>query len=313
MANSFLSISDLVGDALDLADFEITDLSNAAPLFMALPFVPSSNGTAHKYVKETGAPTVGFRAENGGRDFSESADTVMTMTLKILDFSWQVDKAVADAWRKGGPQALIGREGFRHLKQAMYEFEKQVIYGTGNDSSGFAGLAQNAAFDAAADTLVVNAGGTTANTGSSCWLINAPPSGTGMAGVMIEESPFDFGDTIVQNFVDGSGKNYPVYYTPGSTWTGLQIGGAYDAVRIANLTADSGKGLTDSLIYDGLAKFPGGRKPTHILMNRRSLQQLRKSRTATNQTGAPAPIPTEVEGIPILVLESILSTEALLA
>jgi hypothetical protein len=46
-------------------------------------------------------------------------------------------------------------------------------------------------------------------------------------------------------------------------------------------------------------------------MNRRSLSQLRKSRTATNATGTPAPIPREVEGIPIIVTEALSSTEAI--
>jgi len=40
------------------------------------------------------------------------------------------------------------------------------------------------------------------------------------------------------------------------------------------------------------------------------LKQLRDSRTATNVTGAPAPRPTEVEGIPIIVTDAIVNTEA---
>jgi hypothetical protein len=125
------------------------------------------------------------------------------------------------------------------------------------------------------------------------------------------KTEIELGETVVVDMLDGTGKHFPAYYTPGSAWCGLQIGGAYDIVRIANLTADTGKGLTDDLIYTALSRFPGGRSPTHIVMNRRSLSQLRKSRTATNATGTPAPIPREVEGIPILVTEAISSTEAL--
>lgn len=312
MADDLLTISDFVADAFDLSPRQVTDLSLAAPLVMAAPMEPSSNGTTHKYAKETGAPVVGFRAENAGREFDSSVDTVVSIDLKILDFSWMVDKAVADAWRRGGPKSLIAREGFRHLKSAFFEYEKQIIYGTGNSAAGFAGLAHNALFDALADVLhVVNAAGTTASTGSSVWLCTLAPEA--MAGVMIEESPMELGETIVQNFVDGTGKHLPVYYTPGCSWTGLQIGGVFDVVRIANLTADSGKGLTDALIYEALALFPGDRKPTHIVMNRRSKKQLRASRTATNATGAPAPIPEDVDGIPILTTEAILNTETLLA
>jgi hypothetical protein len=46
-------------------------------------------------------------------------------------------------------------------------------------------------------------------------------------------------------------------------------------------------------------------------MSRRSLFQLQSSRTATNATGAPAPIPVESHNIPIAVTDSIVDTEKL--
>jgi hypothetical protein len=310
MADDIYVLADFVGDALDLSPAQVTDLSLAAPVLMSLPMVPSSNGTNHKYVKETGAPVVGFRAVNAGRELDHSVDTVVSLDLKVLDFSWAVDYALAKAWRKGGAPALIAREGLRHLKSAFYHYEKQIFYGTGvGDAGGFAGLLDNAQFDALADTMVVNAAGSSANTGSSVWLITA--SENAMCSVMRDDNPIELGETVVLDMLDGDGKHFPAYYTPGSAWCGLQIGGAFDIVRIANLTEDSGKGLTDDLIYTALSKFPGGRAPTHVVMNRRSLRQLRESRTATNATGAPAPIPREVEGIPIIVTEAITSTEAI--
>lgn len=309
MADDMFVLADFVGDALDLSPAQVTDLSLAAPFLTALPMVTSSNGTNHKYMKETGAPVVGFRAVNAGRELDSSVDTVVSLDLKVLDFSWAVDYALAKAWRKGGAPALIAREGLRHLKAALFQFEKQIFYGTGNDAGGFAGLLDNAQFDALADGMVVNAGGTTASTASSVWLVTANQDAC--CSVMREGNPIELGETVVIDMLDGSSKHFPAYYTPASTWCGLQIGGAYDIVRIANLTEDSGKGLTDDLIYTALSKFPGGRVPTHIVMNRRSLAQLRKSRTATNATGAPAPIPREVEGIPIIVTEAITSTEAI--
>ncbi len=310
MANDFLTIADCIADALDLSDIEVTDLSNAAPFVTALPVNYSSNGEVHKYTKETAAPVVGFRAEYAGRDFSHSGDTLVTITLKILDFSFAVDVAVADRWKKGGPTALIAREGLRHLRAALFAFEKQVLNGTvGGAGGGFVGLANVLLL---ADTAhVVNATGSTANTGSSVYLVRMGEEA--VSGVLIEDSPVEFKETIIQNFVDGDGKNYPAYYTPASAWCGLQIGGAHDVVRICNLTAQAGKGLTDDLIYDALELFPGERKPTHIVMGRRSLKQLRKSRTATNATGTPAPLPTEVEGIPIIKTEAMTATEAILA
>lgn len=313
MADSYLSMSDLVADALDLSDAEVTDLTQAVPLVDMLQLERSSNGETHKYSKETGAPTVGFRAPNTGREFSKSADTLVTVTLKVLDFSWAVDKAVADIWRKGGKEALIAREGLRHLKQAMVKYEKQLIYGTNathGDTAGFTGMVNASTVDAIADPMVVNAGGTTANTGSSLWALALGPND--VMGVVNGDGEFEIGDTTVQDFQDGDGKHYPAYYTPACTWLGLQVGSAYSMGRICNLTADSGKGLTDDLISELLSRFPITHKPTALFCNRRSLKQLQQSRTATNPTGAPAPFPDSAFGVPLITLESIVNTEALL-
>lgn len=314
MAHVYQTLADLVKiNDLNLADLEITDLLDDAPLLKMLAAAVSSNGTEHKYLKETGAPVVGFRAAYAGRENKASADTLVTITLKILAASFSVDKAIADKYRKGA-QAHIAREARRHLKAAFSMAEKQIIYGVGSDAGGFVGLADAATLNALADTMVQNAAGTTADTASSVYLIRTTPDGTDCTligngkgdGVDIE-----MGDTVVVKEADGDGKFYPAYYTPIEGWLGLQIGSAYSVGRIVNLTEDSGKGLTDAQIYNALAKFPASRQPNLIVMNRRSLKQLRTSRTATNATGAPAPRPTEVDGIPIVCTDSILSTEAL--
>ena len=71
--------------------------------------------------------------------------------------------------------------------------------------------------------------------------------------------------------------------------------------------------MTDALLAQLIEKFPAGRGPNYLVMNRRSLRQLQASRTATNPTGAPAPFPSEAFGIPIVVTDAISSTEALLS
>lgn len=311
MADDLLTLAKLVlvNDAA-LQPWELSDLIQAAPLLAVLP-ATTTPGETYKYAKETGAVTVGFREVNTGREYSASTDTIVTATLKLLDASFRTDKALADQW-KNGPSAYVGREAGRHLRAALFALEKQVIYGTGNEADGFAGLAENAAFDGAADTMVVDATGSTASTGSSVWVINAPANLRGIHAVLGNDGRIDIAETVTQEVDDTLGKHYTAYYTPILGWATVAVGGAYSAVRIANLTEDSGKGLTDALIYEALSKFPVDRSATHIVMNRRSLKQLRSSRTATNATGAPAPIPTEVDGIPIVRVESITNTETLL-
>jgi hypothetical protein len=106
---------------------------------------------------------------------------------------------------------------------------------------------------------------------------------------------------------------FPAYYHPIVGWCGLKIGSVHSVVRIANLTEDSGKGLTDALLSRAMQIFPASRGPNYVVMNRRSLGQLQRSRTATNPTGAPAPFPQEAFGVPIVVTDQINSTETLLS
>lgn len=315
MADSFLTLADIakINDQ-NLADIEVSDLLDDAPLLALLAAEGSSNGESHKYVKETGAPTVGFRSANDGRENSKSADTLVTIALKIFDASFTVDKAVADIHYRG-PEYVISRESRRHLRASFFGAEGQFLYGT--DAAGFDGLADNAGLDKKDDTMVYDAGGTTADTASDVWLIRTNSMGTDVAAIGGGRTPgtgfnIEVGETIVQR-VAGATGTYPAYYTPISAWMGLQIGSAHSVGRIVNLTEDNGATLTDDMISEALSKFPASRRPNVIAMSRRSLKQLQQSRTATNATGVPAPFPTESFGVQIVATDSISDTQALVA
>lgn len=322
MADDLKTLSDLVADALDLADIEVSDILKATPLLNLLGMEESSNGVSHSYTKETGAPVVGFRDVNAGRDHDKSADTKVTVTLKFLDFSWKVDVAQADVSRRGR-EWEIAREGLRHINAALIKHEAQVINGVigasdsaaaSGDAAGFTGIRDAGTVDALADALVVNAAGTTADTASSVYGVRLAMNG--VVGIYKGDGPaIQLGETtVIQNTVNPGtdNKTHAAYYTPGGLWLGLQVGSAYDLGRIANLTEDSGKGLTDDLVAQLLSAYPVGKMPTHLAMSRRSLRQLQQSRTATNVTGAPAPFPTESHGVPIVVSDNISNTEELL-
>ena len=312
MADAFLTLSDLttINDA-NLADRDISDLLDDAPLLAALAadVVP---GTDHKYVKETGAPVVGFRAVNDGLENTKSADTLVTIDLKILDASFAVDKALADAYR-GGPENYIGREAVRHLKSAFFHAEKQILSGTGNEADGFNGLPDDGNLNALADDMGVGAGGTTDSTASSVWAIRSSGDMNDSVVIAGDDGKIEIGDSVVQRLAGSSTGSYPAYYTPIQGWLGLQVGGKYSVGRMANITEDSGKSLSDSLLADLLGIFPAGRGPSYLVMSRRSLKQLQKSRTATNATGAPAPFPSEAFGVPIIVSDGVSDVETLVS
>lgn len=310
MANVYTSLADLVKiNDQNLADIVVSDLLDDAPLLRALAADIASNGTEHKYLKQTGAPTTAFRAANDGRENKASADTLVTVTLKIFDASYACDMALANSYYKG-KDAYLNREGMRHIRSAFQTMEKQIFYGagTGGDSAGFTGLTDNAAFDAVADTLVVDATGSTASTGASCWLIRTQLDAVCL--VAGQDGNLELGETTVQRLAGATGY-YPAYWTPVTGYYGLQLGNAYPAVRICNLTAQTGKGLTDILLSTAIAKFPATAPPNLIVMSRRSLMQLQKSRTATSPTGAPAPFPDSAFNIPIVVTDQLSETEAI--
>ena len=279
---------------------------------MSLPMEPSSNGTTHKYSKETGAPVVGFRTENNGRDLDHSEDTPVTVDLKILDFGYQIDVATAAAWKKG-IQNKLDREGLRHLKSAMFTAEKQYFNGTiGGEASGFTGFANSTGLDHKDDTMVLDATGTTVGGATSVYFVRRGLD-RGIASVMIEEAPFAIDEPVKQQVIGANNKPHFAWCVDAMSWIGMQIGGLYSVGRICNLTAQSGKGLTDVLLSQMLEKFPIDQQPDGIVMNRQSRGQLQRSRTATRTDGADAPLPKSYEGIPFIMVESITNTEAILA
>ncbi|MEM8864555.1 MAG: major capsid protein [Planctomycetota bacterium] len=318
MADDLTTLADLVKiNDNNLADIDgVSDLLNKAPLIGSLAADESSNGTTHKYLKETGAPVVGFRAPNEGRDHDKSTDEVVTTDLKVLDASFSVDVTIPDGYAKG-PDVWLGREGKRHLREAYFVAEKQFINGQGDgQATGFVGMA-DVLNDLAIET-VTGAGGA-ANL-SSIYFIRTNNDGTDVmaigggqeigAGVDIM-----WREPVITSKTDGTGKTFPAYLVPITAWLGLQVGGKYSMGRLCNIPAgvggDTAGAVTDALIYSALEQMPFD--PDLIVMNRRSRRQLRESRTATNATGAPAPRPTEVEGIPILKVESITNAETAVA
>jgi hypothetical protein len=286
----------------------LSDVLDEAPVLAVLSARQCRSNT-FVYTKKTANPAVGFRNINDGVENTVGTYTQVTNTLRFLDASFALDEAAALVDERGVDH-VMAIEAMAHLRQALAECEEQIFYGTGNLAAGFSGLANQTNLDGLADAQVVGAGGTTANTGSSCWLIRTGEEDLQM--LWGNQGVITIGE---RQRVERSGAVQGRFWALAHSihgWAGLKIGSNFSAVRIANLTADSGKGLTDALISQAIERFPASRGPTYIACNRRSLGQLQRSRTATNPTGSPAPFPTESFGVPIIVTDRIGSTEALL-
>lgn len=315
MASQILTLADLIArNDKNLDPIYVTDLLQSAPLIRALNAKPSSNGTNHSWLKTIVAPTPGFRTIGAGRDHGKSQKIKVQIALAILDATFHVDKAYADA-HKLGPDGAIEEESLEAVRAAFSHAEKQLIYGIPNDPSGYTGLADNPELAAVAKDTVVDAGFTASPNCSSVYLVRSDDTnvsvvaGNNSAGMMLDVQP-----RFEQLMTDAVGKLFPAYVAVIQAWLGLQIASNFSAVRIANLGPDASTNtLTDDMIAEAISRFPSDRQPTHMAMSRRSAAQLRASRTATSTTGAPAPFATESFNIPIIVTDSVSDKEAVVA
>jgi hypothetical protein len=261
-------------------------------------------GLFYKTLVRTGLPTVGFRSANEGYNGSKGVYENRLYETYIFNPRWECDKAVADS-HEDGAQAFIAVEAAGILEASMQTLASQFYYGTSNDAKGYPGLI--AAYDST--NMVVDAGGTTATTGSSVWAVKFGPQD--VAWLYGNNGSLSMSEVQEQRILDSGSKPYTAYVQEMLARPGLQVGNVRNLGRIKKLTADSGKGLTDARLASLLSKFQAGIRPDCFLMSRRSLEQLRSSRTATNPTGAPAPIPAEAFGVPIYVTDAIVDTEDL--
>ena len=275
MTATYLTLADLtkVNDR-NLADRDISDILNDAQReLLAADICPD---TTHKYLKQTGAPVVGFRSVNDGRENSKSADTLMSVDLKILDASFDVDKALADAY-KDGPDAFVAREAMRSLKQSYFMYEKQIFNGTVEVQLLASRASRNSPGNWRSHRHQCHR--SSVGAGSSVYAIRTGGDPNDVVAIAGKSGDIQIGDTTVIQKAGATTGTYPALYTPITGWVGLQIGGAYSVGRICNLTAQAGKTLTDALIAQLIATFPAGKGPTHLAMNRRSLFQLQAART----------------------------------
>jgi len=284
----------------------VSEVLNDAPLLARLA-ARSRQGYTFRYPRKTADPSVGFRAINDGRTNSKATYDQVTVTCEVLDASNSVDVAVADADELGTDHCLA-QNSLDHLQAALFAAESQIIYG--GDALGFDGFVDLDTVDGTASGMCIDAGGSTVGGASSVWLIRTGNSDATV--IWGSNGQIKVGERTVIQAAGATTGTYPAWYTPITAWMGLQIAASYDVARIANLTTQSNKGLTDDLIAEAISKFPSARQPNLIALNRRSLLQLQLSRTATTTSGAPAPFPTEAFNIPIVVTDSIINTESIL-
>jgi hypothetical protein len=266
-------------------------------------------GTSYKIASRVSYPGVGFRAANEGSAPTKSEFENQLIECYILSGAVQADVAVARAY-EDGEQAWKDIESIGVMRQAMIELGSQVIYGTSVDAKGFPGLqAIHTAFNSG---LVVGGGGSADL--SSVYGINTDTQGVQL--VFGSGTTFELGEWRIENV--GTTTVYPAHVANLTAWVGMQVGSKYSVGRLNSVGSNSGGGVTDGKLAELLSKYPVGYRPNYWLMNRRSAYQLQVSRSATSvQNGVKtssgseifAPLPTESNGIPIVITDSIINAE----
>ena len=143
----------LLLDDQNLSDLEAQAVLSRAPFIAASAALTASNGTLHKYLRETVLAGTAFRSIGEGVEHVARKVEDVTVTLKILDATVRRDKAAAMGYM-GGPEAYMAREIPRSLAAAFFAAEKQILNGTAQDATGFSGF-----YDLVDDSMIVDAGG----------------------------------------------------------------------------------------------------------------------------------------------------------
>jgi len=303
MALTLLDVAKRTGS--DSAVGLIEEVVTHAPEVATYP-VRTINGTTFNTTKRTNYPQGGFRGANQGVTLGQSAFAQRLDQCFFFDAQMQVDEAVVNA--DGGEVGdLLGNEASGAISGAAISLGTQIYYGTSEDAKGFEGLLANVA---SANT--VDATGT-GGTRTGVYFVYEDIQGVHLvAGNNTSILMGSDTEWPKQKVTDGTGKTYTAYTNNASGYLGLAIGHKDSIVYVKNLT--TAKPFTDSLAADAMALFPA-----HIMasgkvkcyMNRAARLQLQKSRSTVGVTkadasgGSFAPLPTEVQGIEIVVTDSI--------
>ncbi len=275
-----------------------------APEFSVVP-ARSIPGTSYKTKIRTGSPTVAFRKANDGVTPSKSTLELRDVGCYIMSGRIEADKAVADTY-PGGPEVYFAEEGVEVFQKSTELFGTQFYYGNVDTSNGFPGL------ESIVDSsMVYDATGTTADGANSIYLVRMGKQD--VEAVLGVDGQLQLGAMREETITGNNSLDLAGYVADLIAWIGLQNTNKNSVARIYNVTAESTKTADDALISRGLELFPASRQPTHIFMPKRSLWQLQRSRTATTTTGQVAPLPPEVFGIPIVVTDSLVTTEAIVS
>jgi len=310
MANKYLTMLDLAKRTGGSAVVGlIEENANVAPEFNIVP-VRSIAGTTFRTNVRKSLPATQFRNVNEGTETVKSEYAQELSQTFVIDDQLEVDTAVVEAEDPEGRPGILADEASGVMQSVMLHVGSQFYYGTANDTKGFQGVE-----NFVDSSMIVDAGGTSASTGSSVYGVSFGRQGVNfIAG---NKSSLRLGRWQKQQ-ITRSSKKLMAWVNNLQGWIGLTFGHVKSVGRIKDCTEDSGKGFTDLLTGKLLEKFPTGMTPDVLFCTRRSRRQLHESRYATSNasttgigTVSAPPLPSESLGVRLVTTDSLVDTEAL--
>jgi hypothetical protein len=285
---------------------EVSGVIDAGGELRSLPFVGMGRtikGTNYKTRVRTALPTIGFLDANQGSQATGGTYETRQVETYVINPWWSAAVAIADR-SEDGPQAELLEEADANMQAAIRLLGRQFYYGA--DVKGHPGL-----IDSLQTSQTIDAGGTTAGTGSSVWAVRWGERD--VQWVFGEQGKLRLTDIAIRDKYDAQGNRLSQYIQELFCYPGLQCLNTTAIGRIKNLTADAGKGLTATLIRALILSFPAGMRPNALFCTRRSLSQYAASLTAGNQSsrGNYVATPLDFEGTPLIPTDSLTDTETL--
>lgn len=321
---------------------ELLNQSNEIIRFM--PFIEGNLPTGHKGVVRTGLPTVQLRSFYRGVKVSKSGRSTVEDVCAMAEGRNEIDKDLADL--NGNTAAFRLSEGLAFVEAMNQTFAQQMLYGdTSSNPDGVLGLTPRYnSLSATSGANIIDAGGTGSDN-TSVWLVvggentitGIYPKGS-QAGLQQQ----DLGE------IDAFDENNDRFRAYGEIWKwkfGLHVKDWRYAVRIANIDVSDLVGQTgtqavtastwiNKLMIKALARIPSMGMGTPFFMASRTVKEMLsigamdKSQNVLSfgqgldqygkvGPGSVAGSGTGIsggqlmfQGVPVLTVDQILSTEA---
>jgi hypothetical protein len=281
----------------------IEDVHTVAPELAVFPVRPKA-GTSYKISRRTGFPTAGFRAVNEGLATSKSTYVQDLVSMHFLDTQLEVDEAIV----RGDDREIgeiLADEAAGAFEGSVIAIGSQIWYGTEASADGFLGLRSQ----------VVDEVGTATTTSTSAFLVDLSLQGVHLP--VGENGQISFPEWQKQKVVKDN-KSFMAWCSNVSGWIGLQVGSDASVFRVKGIKTDNTANyMTDQKAAQLLAKVPLRRRANlRWFMNRTAAYTLQLSRSSVgaqpaNRGGLPAfaEMPTETQGIPITITDSLTDAE----